>query len=121
MILYTFCHFNIEDCFVKTMGISLFISGIMIFISIICRSIFISKVIKNFSFSFNCNVQITNEFINNENKISKSFIVYSAIYLGADDIFLTFNAFTFIISLRNYRKTKSIYDYSPFNYSYYYY
>ena len=114
MILHAFCHFSIGDCFVNTMGISSFISGIMIFISMICRSVFISKIVKNSSFSYDCSDPITNEFINNESKIAKSFIVYTEINLGADVIFLTFNAITFIVALRNYRKTKSIYDYSPF-------
>jgi uncharacterized membrane protein len=115
MILHTFCKFSIGDCYVNTMGISSFIMGIMIFISMICRSVFISRIIKNSSLDYDCSDYITNEIINTENKNTKSFIIYTAINLGVDVIFLIFNDIAFIFALRDYRKTKSNYDYLRFN------
>ena len=114
MLLHTCCHFDIGDCYINTMGISSFINGIIIFISMIVRSVFLSKLNSNKIYDYECSDSITNEFIKNENDNTKSFIRYIAINLGVDVVFIGFNGIAFIIALRDYLENRRVHNYDLF-------
>ena len=64
---------------------------VIIFIFIICRSVFLGRVIQR-DLSYNCNDDITNEVSKKESENTKKFYLLTAINLGL-------NVFTFLINI----------------------
>ena len=69
----------------------LIIGLVIIFIFIICHSVFFGRIIHN-DLSYNCSDEKTNEILKKENENAKKFILLTAINLGL-------NIFTFLINI----------------------
>ena len=90
------------------------ISIITYFICIICQAVYLGKVIY-YDLAYNCSDEITNEVLKNENINTKKSILYLAINLGLDILFILISISPFIIDKikDKCKKEERNYNYPP--------
>ena len=85
-----------EQSYYIFLFVFLIIYMVILFVCIICHSVFLRRIIDNDLF-YDCSDPITNEVLRQENKNTKKSILWTIINLGGDVFFLVYNSLVVLI------------------------